>query len=106
MPALIHWDDVEGRRQTVGHLDGTWYDLGSAAGSRDIGDTRLRVEPGKWSTPAHVEHGEEEIFYVLDGSGLSWQAEDPDEPSTYEVGPGDCLVHVAMEQLHTLRAGD
>jgi uncharacterized cupin superfamily protein len=106
MAVAVHWDDVEGRRQTVGHLDGTWYDLGTAAGSRDVGVSRIRVEPGKWSTPAHVEHGEEEIFYVLAGSGLSWQAEDPEAPFTCQVGPGDCLVHVAMEQLHTLRAGD
>jgi len=105
MPAAVHWDDVEGTRRTVGHLDSTWFDLGSAAGSRDAGVSRIRVEPGGWSTPAHVEHGEEEIFYVLAGSGLSWQDEGPGEPRTYEIGPGDCLVHVATHELHTLRAG-
>ena len=77
MPAAVHWDDVEGARRTVGHLDGTWFDLGSAAGSREVGVQRIRVEPGAWSTPAHVEHGEEEIFYVLGGSGVSWQDPDP-----------------------------
>jgi len=105
MPAAVHWDDVEGNRRTVGHLDSTWFDLGSAAGSRDVGVCRIRVEPGGWSTPAHVEHGEEEIFYVVGGSGLSWQDEGPGEPATHEVGPGDCLVHVATHELHTLRAG-
>jgi uncharacterized cupin superfamily protein len=105
MPAAVHWDDVEGTRRTVGHLDSTWFDLGSAAGSCDVGVSRIRVEPGGWSTPAHVEHGEEEIFYVLGGSGLSWQDEGPGEPATYEVGPGDCLVHVATHELHTLHAG-
>jgi uncharacterized cupin superfamily protein len=105
MPAAIHWDDVEGARRTVGHLDSTWFDLGSAAGSHDVGVRRIRVEPGAWSTPAHVEHGEEEIFYVLGGSGLSWQDDGPGEPATYEVGPGDCIVHVATHQLHTLHAG-
>ncbi len=105
MPAVVHWDDVEGSRRTVGHLDSTWFDLGSAAGSRDVGVSRIRIEPGGWSTPAHVEHGEEEIFYVLSGSGVSWQDEGPGEPRTYEVGPGDCIVHVATHQLHTLRAG-
>jgi uncharacterized cupin superfamily protein len=105
MSAAIHWDDVEASRRTVGHLDSTWYDLGSAAGSRDVGVSRIKVEPGGWSTPAHVEHGEEEIFYVLGGSGLSWQDEGPGEPRTHEVGPGDCIVHVTIGELHTLRAG-
>ena len=105
MPAAIHWDDVEGQRRTVGHLDSTWWDLGSAAGSHDVGVSRIRVEPGAWSTPAHVEHGEEEIFYVLAGSGLSWQDQGPGRPATYEVGPGDCLVHVTVGELHTLNAG-
>jgi uncharacterized cupin superfamily protein len=105
MTNAVHWDDVEGARRTAGHLDSTWFDLGSAAGSRDAGVSRIRVEPGGWSTPAHVEHGEEEIFYVLAGSGVSWQDEGPGEPATYEIGPGDCLVHVATHQLHTLNAG-
>jgi uncharacterized cupin superfamily protein len=105
MPATVHWDDVEGNRRTVGHLDATWFDLGSAAGSGQVGVCRIRIEPGGWSTPAHVEHGEEEIFYVLGGSGLSWQDEGPGEPRTYEVAAGDCIVHVATHQLHTLQAG-
>jgi uncharacterized cupin superfamily protein len=105
MPAAVHWDDVEGARRTVGHLDSTWFDLGSAAGSEEVGLSRIRVEPGGWSTPAHVEHGEEEIFYVLAGSGLSWQDEGPGQPATYEIGAGDCLVHVAVGELHTLHAG-
>jgi uncharacterized cupin superfamily protein len=105
MPGAIHWDDVEGVRRTVGHLDSTWSDLGSAAGSVDVGVQRIRVEPGAWSTPAHVEHGEEEIFYVLGGSGLSWQDAGPGQAATFEVGPGDCLVHVATGELHTLNAG-
>ena len=61
---------------------------------------RIEIEPGRWSTPAHVELAEEEIFYVLGGSGLSWQ-----DGQTYEVGVGDCLVHPIEEQAHTLRAG-
>jgi uncharacterized cupin superfamily protein len=28
------------------------------------------VDPGKWSTPLHLEGAEEEIFYVLGGSGV------------------------------------
>jgi uncharacterized cupin superfamily protein len=38
---------------------------------------------------------------VLAGSGLSWQ-----NGVTYAVGAGDCLVHRARTEAHTLRAGD
>jgi uncharacterized cupin superfamily protein len=97
---VVHWDDVEGRRRDYGHLAATWRDLGAAAGSVDIGVKRIEIDPGCWSTPAHVELAEEEIFYVLAGRGLSWQ-----DGVTYRIGPGDCLVHPIEEQAHTLRAG-
>jgi uncharacterized cupin superfamily protein len=97
---LAHWDDVEGVRREAGHLAGTWRDLGSTAGTWSVGLQRIQIEPRKWSTPAHAELVEEEIFFVLDGSGISWQ-----DGETYEVGEGDCLVHLAAEEAHTLRAG-
>jgi uncharacterized cupin superfamily protein len=62
------------------------------------------VTPGKRSTPLHLELAEEEIFFVLGGSGLSWQWEGG-EPLVYEVSEGDCLVHLAGEAAHTLVAG-
>jgi uncharacterized cupin superfamily protein len=65
-----------------------------------VGVQRIEIEPGRWSTPAHEEGAEEEIFYVLGGSGISWQ-----EGAVYEVRGGDCLVHLAGEGTHTLRAG-
>ncbi len=98
---IVNWDEVEGERLEEGHLAGTWTDLGEAAGSIRIGVTRIQVESGRWSTPAHVELDEEEIFFVLAGAGLSWQ-----DGKTHEVGPGDCLVHRVGHEVHTLRAGD
>jgi uncharacterized cupin superfamily protein len=100
VPAVAHWDRVEAHRRDVGHLRAWWTDLGSAAGSVRVGLQRIRIDPERWSTPAHVECAEEEIFYVLGGTGLSWQ-----DGRTYEVGPGDCLVHLVEEEAHTLRAG-
>jgi uncharacterized cupin superfamily protein len=97
---LTHWDDVEGLRRDVGHLVATWRNLGRAAGTEGVGVSRIDVEPGRWSTPAHVEGASEEIFYVLEGSGLSWQ-----DGAAYELRPGDCLVHLPHEEAHTLRAG-
>ena len=36
-----------------------------------VGVERIEIEPGKWSTVAHTHGAEEELFYVLAGSGLS-----------------------------------
>ena len=100
MQHLTHWDEAEPRRREAGHLAGTWRDLGRAAGTQGVGVQRIDVDPGRWSTPAHVEGASEEIFYVLEGSGLSWQ-----DGAVYEIGPGDCLVHLPLREAHTLRAG-
>ena len=51
--------------------------------------------------PVHVHGDEEEIFYVLGGSGLSWQRD-----RACEVGPGDAVVHVADRHTHTFLAGE
>ncbi len=98
--APVNWDDVPGRQVAIGPIEGTWRDLGSAAGSRTIGLRRIQIESGKRSTPAHTHSGEEEVFYVLAGSGLSWQG-----GVTYVVAAGDCLVHVIEGPAHTLLAG-
>jgi uncharacterized cupin superfamily protein len=96
----VNWDDVPGRRVEVGPIQGTWRDLGTAAGSRQVGLRRAQLPPGRRSTPAHTHAGEEEIFFVLAGSGLSWQGGE-----TYEVAAGDCLVHPIEGPAHTLVAG-
>ena len=105
MSGIAHWDAVEGARREAGHLDAEWFDLGAAAGTDTVGLQRIKIAPGAWSTPAHIEHGEEEIFWVLAGSGLSWQ-DAGDGPTTHAVGPGDCLVHRMMAEAHTLHAGE
>jgi uncharacterized cupin superfamily protein len=98
---IAHWDEVERRHSELGHLGAWWRDLGRAAGSVTVGLKRVEIDPGKWSTPAHVEGAEEEIVYVLGGSGLSWQ-----NGEVYEIGEGDCIVHPPNRWAHTLRAGD
>jgi uncharacterized cupin superfamily protein len=102
--SVAHWDEVESYRREAGHLAGTWFDLGSAAGTVGVGLKRIQVDPGKWSTPAHSEGAEEEIFFVLAGSGISWQ-DDGRGGVAYKVGEGDCLLHLPEEEAHTLRAG-
>ena len=104
MPAIAHWDDVEAVRRERGHIAGSWRDLGSAAGSVTVGLQRIEVDPGKWSTPLHMEGAEEEIFFVLAGSGISlhWDGE---TTTAHEIRAGDCIVYLALEVGHTLRAG-
>ena len=52
--------------------------------------------------PVHVHADEEELFYVLDGEGLSWQ-----DGRTYAVRAGDCVLHRPGAEAHTIvGAGD
>jgi uncharacterized cupin superfamily protein len=97
---VVHWDEVEARDLRRGPMQLDRIDLGDAVESVDVGVARLRIDPGGRSSPVHVELDEEEIFFVLGGSGLSWQ-----DGSTYEIGPGDCIVHRVAEETHTLVAG-
>jgi len=100
---ITHWDEVEEVRRERGHIAATWQSL-TGASSVTVGVQRIRIDPGKWATPLHLEGSEEEIFYVLDGTGISLQW-DGEAEEAYEVGRGDCLVHLALEHAHTLQAG-
>jgi uncharacterized cupin superfamily protein len=96
---LTHFDEAPARDYALGHLRNRWTLLGEAAGSETVGVRRIQIEPGGWSTPAH-EHGRsEEIFYVLAGSGLSWQ-----RGRTAAIRAGDCIVYLARRGEHTLHA--
>jgi uncharacterized cupin superfamily protein len=97
---VVHWDEVEGYQRTAGDIDAHWYDLGTASGSDRVGLNRIRIEPGRRSTPAHVHGAEEEIFFVLDGWGLLSQ-----DDAVCEVRAGDAIVHLPGSETHTLRAG-
>ncbi len=99
--SVAHWDDLKPRTFELGDLHGTWWDLGSAAGSTiDAGIRRADLPPGGRSTPLHVHADEEEIFYIREGSGLSIQ-----DDRAYEVSAGDVLLHRVHEEAHTLIAG-
>ena len=98
---VAHWDEVESRHGANGEMDAMWQRLGDAAGCRTVGLNRIRIAPGKLSTPPHSHGASEEIFFVLGGTGWSWQ-----DGQVYEVRAGDCIVHVADHEEHTLRGGD
>lgn len=100
MRYLTHWDEAESRRVEQGHLAGWWTALGEAAGAVEVGLNRIRIDAGRWSTPAHVHGAAEELFFVLRGSGLLWQG-----GSTYDVREDDVVAHRPRGEAHTLLAG-
>ena len=100
---ITHWEELESRRQERGHIAAEWTAL-SGAHSDMVGVKRIRIDPGKWATPLHLEGCEEEIFYVLAGDGVSVQ-DAGEGPEAYAVAVGDCLVHRALEHAHTLQGG-
>ncbi len=96
---ITHFDQAPSREYEIGHIQGRWTALGEAAGSVGIGVRKIEVPVGGWSTPAH-EHGRaEEIFYVLSGDGLSWQA-----GRTAEIRAGDFVAYLPRRGPHTLHA--
>jgi uncharacterized cupin superfamily protein len=97
---VCHWDEVPERLVEAGPMRAAWMDLGSAAGSVDIGLRRARVPEHAQSTPAHAHDAEEELAFVLAGEGLSWQ-----DGMLYAVRAGDALLHRAGGAAHTLVGG-
>jgi uncharacterized cupin superfamily protein len=97
---IAHWDDVEHYHAAIGEMDATMQRLGHTAGTVGVGVNRVRVAPGKLPTPPHSHGASEEIYYVLEGSGLAWQ-----DDVVHEVRPGDCIIHRADEHEHTFVAG-
>ena len=97
---VAHWDDAESWRAAKGEMDAVWQRLGDAAGTKGVGVNRVRVAPGKLSTPPHSHSASEESFYVLSGSGLAWQDGD-----VYEVRAADCVIYAADHFEHTFVAG-
>jgi uncharacterized cupin superfamily protein len=98
---VAHWDDVEEWHRAKGEMDATWQLLGDAAGTVGVGVNRVRVAPGRLPTPPHSHRASEEVFFVLGGSGLSWQ-----DGAVHEVRPGDCVVQRPNRADHTFVAGD
>ena len=97
---VAHWDEVETFHSAKGEMDATWQRLGAAAGTRGVGVSRVRIEPGKLPTPPHSHGASEELYFVLSGSGLAWQ-----DGEVHEVRPLDCVIHRPDEMEHTFVAG-
>jgi uncharacterized cupin superfamily protein len=97
---LAHWDDVERRVRDVGDMRASFRGLGDAAGATDVGVSLIDIEPGCRAGPVHQHGSEEEIFFVLAGSGLAWI-----DGAVHEIGVGDTIVYLANGPFHTVIAG-
>jgi uncharacterized cupin superfamily protein len=100
-PNIVHLDEVEEQIIDDGDLQGRRTRFGPAAGGARVGLSRYRLRAGERAMPVHVHADEEEVFFVLAGSGLSWQ-----DGWTYRVQEGDVLVHPPQGAAHTIVGGE
>ena len=98
MHHLAHWAEAPSESEDLGVIGGTWTELAPAVGCRTLGAHRIRVPAGKAATPQHAE--DEEVFYVLGGSGWSVQTD-----GTFAIAAGDVVFYRAWEIAHTVVAG-
>ncbi len=104
MGPVVNRTDVDEREVAEGDIAFRRRRLGAAAGAQRIGASVYAVPPGARQMPVHVHGDEEEIFFVLAGSGLGYEHRSSDP--AYEVGPGDAVVHRPDGRPHTFLAGD
>jgi uncharacterized cupin superfamily protein len=96
---IAHWDDAASDTMDVGPIANTETWLSGAVGSRRLGVSRYEVPAGKATSPQHAE--DEEVFFILSGSGWSVQ-----EDGCFAIGAGDVVYYRAWEVAHTIVAGD
>ncbi len=100
---VVHWDDVpavELGRGEPRELRGRRRRLGAAAQAPRLGLSRYELGPGERGMPMHAHADEEELFFVLAGSGTSLI-----DGAAHAVGAGDTILHPAGGPAHALVAG-
>ena len=70
-PNLVNRDEVEPILIDRGRHRAERRQLGSAAGSRQLGGSLMEVPPGGRSYPFHYHCANEEAIYVLSGTGTA-----------------------------------
>ena len=101
----IHRDDVEVQEWDLGEIAARRWRLGAAANAARLGIAIIEIPPGKRPNPPHSHADEDEVFLVLQGSGLSYQTSGSKDVRTYEIGVDDVLLHPSAGPAHTLIAG-
>lgn len=72
---------------TTGHFDARMGFISPRIGAQQLGYNVTAVPPGKRAFPLHNHHVNEEMFFILEGSGELKIGE-----STYPVRPGDVIA--------------
>jgi uncharacterized cupin superfamily protein len=99
---IVNLADVEAHRVEHGRVARDRRNLGRAAQSVRTGLQHVTVDPGRYSVAQHCHSAEEEIFVVLEGTGVLVL----DEEET-PIRPGHVIARPAATQVaHTFRAGD
>jgi len=98
---ISYWDDVPWETHEHGSLRFERQALSRPRGGAGVTLSRYRIAAGERSMPQHVHIDEEELFFVLAGSGYSWQGD-----AVHEVRAGDLIVYRADGEPHTLLAGE
>src|SRR3954452_1921654 len=97
---ITHFDDVPWVSLERGDLCCERQRLCSTTGAPRAALSRYRIDPGRRPMPLHVHADEEEIFFVLAGSGLSWQ-----DDAVQETGAAPGPVPRASAGAHPPVAG-
>ncbi len=93
---LCHWDDVPPIDLARGDLGGLRRRLGAAAGARRLGLSRYDLGPGQRPMPVHVHGDEEELFVVLEGSGVSFE-----QDAAHPIAVGDAVLYPPCRAVRT-----
>jgi uncharacterized cupin superfamily protein len=82
------WEHESGRYGADGH------EVAPALGAEQLGYGVIALDPGKRSCPFHFHHLEEEVFFVLDGTGVLRQGTG-DDTEEIELSRGDFVAFPA-----------
>jgi len=100
----VNADDLDWTEHDHGDHQFRRKQLGEAADGEKLGASLYEVEPGKRLWVRHYHEGNEESFFVLDGSGTLWLGVDATE---YTLEPGDYVALPPGERsCHEIAAGE
>lgn len=71
MKPIINIEDLKGDSHTRGEkFAATDAHIGSLVGAKELGYSLITVPPGKRAYPFHCHHVNEEMFFVIEGTGM------------------------------------
>ena len=87
MKPMINLDELTFLSHEDGPFKGQYADISGRIGAQKLGYSLTVVEPGKKVCPFHNHHVNEEMFFVLEGTGLLRFGD-----REYPLRPGDVIA--------------